>query len=187
MQLPLQISFHNVPHSAAVEDQIRQYAARLDEFGGRIMSCRVVVDKPHRHHRDGNLYHVRIDITVPGEEIVINREPRQHIAHRDLETALGDAFDQAVRRVQDFVRRQRHDTKFHHPTLHARIARLFPRSGYGFLKAPDEREVYFHRDSLLGADFKQLEVGTEVTFDEEMGEKGPQATTVHVVGRHHHL
>jgi cold shock CspA family protein len=187
MQLPLQISFHNMPHSAPVEDQIREYAARLDEFCGHIMSCRVVIDKPHRHHRDGNLYHVRIDITAPGEEIVINREPRQHLAYCDLETAIGDAFDQAVRRVQDYVRRQRRDTKVHHPTSHARIARLFPRSGYGFLKTPDDREVYFHQDSLLGAEFKRLKVGTEVTFDEEMGEKGPQATTVHVVGRHHHL
>ena len=186
MQLPLQISFHNLPHSNAVEDTIRECAARLDEFCGRIMSCRVVVDKPHRHHHDGNLFHVRIDITAPGEEIVINREPRQHVAYRDLETAIGDAFDQAVRRVQDYVRRQRHDVKVHHPPLHARVERLFPDAGYGFLKTPDDREVYFHQDSVLGTDFKLLAAGTEVTFDEEMGEKGPQATTVHVVGRHRH-
>ena len=186
MQLPLQISFHNMPHSSAVEETIRQCATRLDEFCGRIMSCRVVVDQPHRHHHDGNLFHVRIDITAPGEEIVINREPRQHVAYRDLETAIGDAFDQAVRCVQDYVRRQRHDVKVHHPATHARVERLFPQAGYGFLKTPDNREVYFHQDSLLGTDFKQLAAGTEVTFDEEMGDKGPQATTVHVVGRHRH-
>ena len=186
MQLPIQISFHNVPHSAAVEDEIREYAERLDEFCDRIMSCRVVIDQPHRHHEEGNLYHVRVDITVPGEEIVINREPRQHVAYRDLETAIGATFDQAVRRVQDFVRRQRRDTKTHHPALHARVARLFPKAGYGFLKTPDGREVYFHEDSVLGAKFIELQVDTEVTFDEETGEIGPQATTVHVVGRHHH-
>ena len=82
--------------------------------------------------------------------------------------------------------RQRRDVKVHRPATHARVERLFPQAGYGFLKTPDDREVYFHQDCVLGADFKHLDVGTEVTFDEEMGEKGPQATTVHVVGRHRH-
>ena len=187
MQLPLQISFHNIPHSAAVEDTVREYAARLDEFCGRIMSCRVVVDQPHRHHRDGNLYQVRIDITAPGEEIVINREPRQHAACRDLETAIGDAFDLAVRRLQDYVRRQRHDTKAHESALHARVTHLVPKAGYGFLRTPDDREIYFHQHSLVSGDFEGLEIGTEVTFSEELGDKGPQATTVRVVDRRHRL
>src|SRR5690606_13774771 len=90
MQLPLQISFHHVPRSDEVEDTIRQHAERLDEFFGRITSCRVVVDQPHQHHHEGNLYQVRIDITVPGEEIVVNRHPGEHTAHRDLETVIGE-------------------------------------------------------------------------------------------------
>jgi cold shock CspA family protein len=187
MQLPLQICFHNVPHSAEIEDSIHRYAERLDEYCGRIMSCRVVVDQPHRHHKEGNLFHVRIDITARGEEIVINREPSGHIAYRDLETAIGDAFDMAVRRVQDYVRRQRRSIKAHAPAPHARIANLFPQAGYGFLRTPDDRDIYFHQHSVVGAEFEKLSVGTEVTFDEELGDKGPQATTVRVVGRHHHL
>ena len=187
MQLPLQICFHNVPHSAAVEDSIRRYSERLDEYCGHIMSCRVVVDQPHRHHKEGNLFHVRIDITAHGEEIVINREPSWHIAYRDLETAIGDAFDTAVRQVQDYVRRQRRSTKVHAPLLHARVANVFSQAGYGFLRTPDDRDIYFHQNSLVGTEFEKLRVGTEVTFVEELGDKGPQATTVRVVGRHHHL
>jgi cold shock CspA family protein/ribosome-associated translation inhibitor RaiA len=187
MQLPLQISFHNMPHSAAVEDAVRENAARLDEFCGRVMSCRVVIDQPHRHHRDGNLYQVRIDITAPGEEIVINREQRQDTACKDLEAAIGDAFDVAVRRVRDYVRRQRRDTKAHEPALHARVVHLVPKAGYGFLRTPDDREIYFHQHSVVSGDFEDLEIGMEVAFAEELGDKGPQATTVRVVGRRHQL
>ncbi len=70
---------------------------------------------------------------------------------------------------------------------HAWVSKLFPEEGYGFLETPDGREVYFHRRSVLHERFDRLEVGTEATFVEEEGKRGPQASTVKPVGRHHHL
>jgi cold shock CspA family protein len=187
MKLPVQISFRNLPRSKEIEDTIYEQAARLDGFCDRIMSCRVVVDVPHRHHADGNLYHLRIDLTVPGEELAVNREPSEHAAYRDLRLAIDDAFSTAARLLEDYVRRQRQQVKTHEGAPHGRVAKVFPEVGYGFLETPDGREIYFHRSSLLGADFDRLEIGTEVTFVEQGGDKGPQASTVKPVGRHHHL
>ena len=67
------------------------------------------------------------------------------------------------------------------------MARLFPEDGYGFLRTLDDREIFFHRNSVVNGEFKRLAVGTEVSFVEELGEKGPQASTVKLVGRHNHV
>lgn len=178
MKLPLQISFRNLSHSEAIEEIIHEKASRLDRFWDRIMACRVVVDVPHRHHQHGNHYQVRIDLTVPGEEIVINRNNAANGIGEALDVAIRDAFEAAARRLEDWVRRHRHQVKTHEPLPEARIHRLFPDEGYGFLLTPDGREVYFHRNSIVTGSFDQLRVGTEVTFVEEAGEKGPQASTV---------
>jgi cold shock CspA family protein len=187
MQLPLQISFRHVEHSDGIEAIVREKAATLDTFAEHIMSCRVVVELAGKHHLRGNLYGVRIDITLPGGEIVVTREPSQHVEYRNFQVVLRDAFDSARRQLEDYVRRQRRDVKAHEPAPHARVSKLFPKEGYGFLATPDGREIYFHRHSVLLDGFDRLEVGTEVTFAEEEGKKGPQASTVKPVGRHHHL
>jgi cold shock CspA family protein len=53
------------------------------------------------------------------------------------------------------------------------------------METPDGREIYFHRNSIVDASFDDLKIGAELRFAEELGEKGPQATTVYVVGKHH--
>lgn len=185
MQLPLQITFRNMDPSDAVEAKIRERAAKLDHFAQYIMSCRVAIEAPHRHHHTGGLYHVRIDITLPGEEIVVSREPDLHHAHEDVYVALRDAFDAARRKLEDHVRRQRGKVKSHEVPDHGRIHELFPEMDYGTIQTPDGREIYFHRNSVLDTEFEKLEVGTEVRFAEEQGERGPQASSVHLVGKHH--
>jgi ribosome-associated translation inhibitor RaiA len=144
MQLPLQIAFHNMDRSEPIEAAVQEKAAKLDEFARQIMGCRVVVEAPHKHHERGNQYQVRIDITVPGEEIVVNREPPEHTAYRDIDVALRDAFDSARRQLEDYVRRVRGTVKVHEGQPHARVSKLFPEEGYGFLETPDGREIYFH-------------------------------------------
>jgi hypothetical protein len=71
----LQVTFRNLPPSTAIETLVRQKAAKLELFSERIMGCRVLIEAPHRRRHKGKLYHVRIDLTTPGSEIVINREP----------------------------------------------------------------------------------------------------------------
>jgi len=187
MQLPVQISFRGVAHSNAVEESIRERAGRLEQFYGRITSCRVMVETPHAHHHKGKLYHVRIDLTVPGAEMVVGRDPAAHHAHEDIYVAIRDAFDAARRQLEDHVRRARGDIKSHEVPPHGRVTKLFPKDGYGIIETPDGREIYFHRNSVVGDAFGHIKIGQEVRFvvAEGESEKGPQATTVHLVGKHH--
>ncbi len=187
MQLPLQISFRHMEPSEAIEAVVREKAAQLDAHADRMMGCRVVVQPAAKHRRHGNLYEVRLDITVPGEEIVVTRGPGEHAEYRDIQVALRDAFDSARRQLEDYVRCRRGAVKALEGAPHAWVSKLFPEEGYGFLETPGGREVYFHRRSVLHEGFDRLQVGTEVTFVEEEGKRGPQASTVKPVGRHHHL
>jgi len=206
MNIPLKITFRNMPPSKAIEDNVREKAAKLDSFFDRIMSCRVIVEAPHRHHHKGKAYEVRIDLTVPGAELVINRapkrlaaaklelasdekalaeshEPSKHAAHEDVYVAIRDAFNAAGRKLQYYARRHSGAVKVHDDAPAARVAKLIPEGRYGFLETADGREVYFHGNSVLQPGFDRLEVGTKVYFSEELGEKGPQASTVRVAGR----
>jgi cold shock CspA family protein/ribosome-associated translation inhibitor RaiA len=203
MTNPIQITFRNMESSATVEEWVREEARKLDEFYNRITGCRVVVELPSRRHVWGNPYHVRIDLTVPGGELVVKREPSLHSSlrkiheykvlkhlelgapHRELRQAIDDAFRAMGRRLQDYARRQRQDVKTHEPTPRARVSKLFPVEGYGFLETPGGREIYFHKNSVLNERFTRLKIGARVNFVEEEGEKGPQASTVRVA-RHRH-
>jgi cold shock CspA family protein len=200
---PVQITYRNVEPAEPIEGLVREEAAALDRFYPRITSCRVLIEMPHRHHARGNRYHVRIDLVLPGSEIVVKRQasPRPalegarrprflkqeetQLSHRDLRLAIGDAFRAASRRLQDYVRRQRQAVKAHEPAPRARVSRIFRDRGYGFLETPSGRTVYFHRSSVLRNAFDRLEVGTLVRFVEERGEHGAQASTVEIVGRRH--
>jgi len=185
MQIPLQITFRNMERSDFIESDIREKAAKLEQFAEHITSCRVIIEAPHQHHHKGNLFGVKIDITLPGKEIIADRHPDQHHAHEDAYVAIRDAFDAARRQLEDYVRRRRGDVKLHETEPHGRITQLFPAEDYGLIESSDGREIYFHRNSVLNADFDKLEEGASVHFSEEMGEKGPQASTVHVEGKHH--
>lgn len=113
MQVPLQVTFHGTDPSPAVEERIRERANKLERLSSHIIGCRVVVEAPHRHHQHGQIFHVRIDITIPQHEIVVSREPAQNHAHADVYVAIRDAFDAAERRLEDYVRLQRGDVKNH--------------------------------------------------------------------------
>jgi cold shock CspA family protein len=186
MERPLQVAFEGVSPSAAVEAACRAEVEKLAGYGETLIGCRVVVALPHRHHRQGNLYAIRIDLKVPGGEVFVNRLPAAHQRDEDVFIALHEAFASARRQLQDHLRRRRHQVKAHAGPAHGRVLRLAPDQDHGFLRAHDGREVYFHRHSVLGVDFAELVPGTEVRFVEEQGEKGPSATSVTPVGRHGH-
>ena len=185
MQQPLQITFRGIPHSDAVKSAIEEKAKKLDHFYEKIMSCRVVVEAPHTQHQHGNIFHIRIDITVPGGELVANRSPSKHQAHEDIYVAIRDAFDAAKRQLQNFNRKQKGQVKFHESQAHGRVTQLDENQDYGRLQTSEGRDIYFHRNSLVRGEFDELEVGSEVRYVEEAGDEGPQASTVHVVGKHH--
>ena len=182
MPIPLQVTFRNMPASAAVRARILAQAEKLERLHGRMMSCRVVVRAPHRHQRKGKLYHVSIDAKVPGTEIAVNRDPGEHHAHQDVYVAIRDAFNALARRLEDTARERRGDIKAHETEPHGRVTRLLP--DYGFIQGASGDEVYFHANSVANDGFARLEIGDEVRYSAEIGEKGLQATVVKRAGKH---
>jgi len=164
---------------------IREKAGKLDRICGHITSCRVAVEKPHRHQKTGNPYRVRIDMRVPpGHELVIKEHPDEGRMHDDLSVVLIRAFERAGRRLQKLVGQQQGEIKFHPgQQVMGFVERLLRPEGYGFLRTIHNREIYFHQNSVLNHDWERLEVGTGVHYLEEDGEEGPQATSVRIVDK----
>jgi ribosomal subunit interface protein len=140
MQIPLEITFRNMPPSPAIEATIREKAAKLEQFHDRITSARVVVETPHRQHRKGKLFHVRIDLRVPGQELVVSRDPASHHEFEDVYVAIRDAFDGAKRQLEDYVRETRHRAKAHDAPPEGRVIRLRADDGDGVIETSDGRE-----------------------------------------------
>ena len=186
MQVPLQITFRHMDSSEAVAARIRERVAELERFFDRIVSCRVVVECRHPRHQQGNLFRVRVDLKVPGREIVVGRDPVAHHAYEDVYIALRDAFDAARRLLEDHVRERRGDVKVHAVPDHGRIARILPQQNCGFIASADGNEIYFHRNSVTNGGFDKLTVGDEVRFVAQHSESaaGPQASTVVPLGKH---
>lgn len=177
MQVPLELSSRMINLDPALEADLRRRAAKLERYYDRITSCRIAVERPTgNHHNEGGPYRVRIDITVPGSELVASKEAE------DLNTAVRDAFKAAERQVEEFSQRRRGDVKTPVLPPEGRVVRLFPDEGFGFIEAADGREVYFHRNAVLDPPgFEKLAVGAQVRFAEEQGFEGPQASTVNLV------
>lgn len=108
MQVPLQVTYRDMRKSEALDERIREKAAKLEEFHPRLTSCRVVVEERHRHKHQGRQFTVTVDLRVPGHEIVVNRDH-----HEDVFVAVRDAFDAAGRKLEDLAREQRGDVKSH--------------------------------------------------------------------------
>lgn len=176
----VQVTFRNMPASDAIETLVNEKAAWLQRYFPRVQSCRVVVEMgSHRQGRPA-VYHVRVDVTVPGSELVASHDPAA-TPHEDAYTAVRDAFDIMRRQLQQHARKVRGEVKTHEEPPHGRVARFFPQQGYGFIETPDGREIYFHEHAVLDGAFQRLAVGQEVRFEEEQGLEGPQASTVAVV------
>ncbi|PLX51216.1 MAG: 30S ribosomal protein S30 [Desulfobulbaceae bacterium] len=183
MQSPLQITFRNMDTSPAVEEDIRQRVDKLNTMHGPLVSCKVVVEAPARSQQQGGLFNVRIDITSAAGKFVVNKEPAPaNKAHTDCYVALRDAFKAAARQLEKHKERQRGQVKSHSEMPSGEISHLVPMEDYGTITTPDHREIYFHRNSVVNDDFDSLTLGTKVTFHEERGDKGPQASTVKVKG-----
>lgn len=109
MEVPLEIGFHNLQPSDALEGRIRERVDKLDRLYGRLVACRVSVEAPHRQHRTGNVYTIRIEMTVPGDTLVVNQAPHhpfERYRDPDLYAVVTEAFDRAERQLRDFKERR---------------------------------------------------------------------------------
>jgi cold shock CspA family protein len=203
--IPVQVTFQGLAHSDALEADVRERVAWLEQFYSGIIGCQVRIELPHRHRRDGRHFDVHVEVTVPGAPpLVVSHAPSLHgplkdveeaghhksseiaAEHRYAHVAVHRAFDAMRRRLQDYAREQRNLVKTHEPPAHGVVTEISQMDGYGFIQA-DDHVVYFARASVLGGAFDELVPGSPVAFVEERGEKGPQASTVRALGKHHYV
>ena len=185
MQTAVRIEFQEMAGTPAVEDMIADHVQKLEQLYGRITACRIVVKGPGNRHRTGGLYDINIRLALPdGREVDVGRTPKEDERHSDLPFAINDAFKRAGRRLQDTARRIEGMVKSHEGQPVGTVVRLDPAGEFGFLQSNDGQEVYFHRISVLDGAFPELAVGSRVVFTDEIGEKGAQATTVKLLGKH---
>jgi cold shock CspA family protein len=184
MQTPLEIDFQGLPSTPKVRASIEQHVTELEQRYGRIIACRVVVKGPGGHHRIGP-YEINIRLALPdGREVNVARTAQADERHTDLTFAINDAFKRARRRLQDQARRMQGQVKQHEGQPVGVVKSLDPLGDFGFIEAPDGHEVYFHKNSVLDGAFASLAPGAHVLFAEEMGDKGPQASTVKLLEKH---
>ena len=185
MEIPLELSFENIEKSEALEARIRESVDRLDAMYHRLVACRVSVSMPHESSRKGQIPRIRIEMSVPGDNLVISDEPHrfeEKYKHADIYNAVDEAFAAAERRLRAFKERKRGDVKTHGedeaPPLVGIVTGLRPDEDYGFLRAAEGGELWFHRNAVAGAGFEALGEGDIVHYVETVGESGPQASTV---------
>ncbi|HET7679771.1 MAG TPA: HPF/RaiA family ribosome-associated protein [Xanthobacteraceae bacterium] len=185
MQTPVEIDFQGIGKQPDVRGSIEQHVAELEQRFGRVTACRVVLKGPGDHHQTGGLYEVNIRLSLPGgREVKVTRTPKADERHSDLTFAINDAFRRARRQLQDHARLLQGQVKAHEAQPSGTVKRIDLSGAFGFLQAADGHDVYFHKNSVLDGAFSRLAVGTRVSFVEEPGEKGPQASTVKLLGKH---
>jgi ribosomal subunit interface protein len=185
MQVPLEITHRGVAPRDYLDDLVRKRAEKLEEFCDRIIRCRVALERPNAHPKRGASWRVRIDMTIAGGgEIVIDRRPGDGTVRDDLYDAINDAFDAAQRRLKKTNEKQHGAVKLHpEQSIAGIVTKLFDE--YGFIRAADGREIYFHAHSVLNDRFEDLELGMGVAYTEETGDMGPQASSLRVIDHRH--
>lgn len=183
MDVPLEIRFHGMDSSETVEERIRDKVAKLERKYGRLVACRVGIEKPHRQHRNGNNYEVHIELSVPGHDLVVSKEPHgvgDRSKAPDIYQAVNVAFDAAERQLQQFKDKQYGDVKVHDGAtpLTGTVADLRPEQGYGFLDNAQGSQLWFHRNAIMDGAIEDMKVGDRVLYVETVGATGPQASRI---------
>lgn len=178
MKLPVQLQFLGMEPSAAVEAAVRDKVAKLDQFRSDLMSCRVTVELVHKHKHQGQPYAVRVEVSVPGHLLSVDR-----VQHEDVYVALRDAFDDMKRKIEDSVRRVRGQEKVHPEPLHGEVVRFDPADRCAFIRTANGDEYWFAPENVVGTPFEHIPLGAEVQFIPEVAAEGRQAKRVSL-GKH---
>jgi cold shock CspA family protein/ribosome-associated translation inhibitor RaiA len=183
MQVPLSISYRDIEKSDVIDNLIREKAQKLEQVCDYITSCRVAVERPHSFVKNRNPYRVRIDITVPPQqEVVVSKEPGNNEKDDALPTVIREAFEAARKQLKKLVELQRQEVKVHpEQEVRAIITTVNKDAGFGYITTVGGREIYFHKNSVVNEKFDDLEPGRGVRFSEEMGDKGPQASSIQIL------
>ena len=182
MESLFKVAFQDFEPNDMQKTAVDKHVAKFEEKFGRIIAGRIVVKGPGERHRTGGLYEINIRLNLPDDkEVDVGRTPAADERHSDFYFALNDAFKRARRQLQDKVRRLQGKIKLHELQPSGIVTKLF--EDHGFLEDSNGIEIYFHANSVLNAGFARLQPGTPVTYVEEQGEKGPQASTVRLAAK----
>lgn len=179
-----EIIFHDVDRSEWVENYIGERLQKLERFAQGITRCHVTLAQEQGKHKKGNRYSVMVEVRLPPQhDLAIKKQKEIRDMPTQLPALINLAFGAIERQLKKTAALRRGEEKMHDGQPHGLVEKLFD-EGYGFIRATDDnRQVYFHRNSVLHGDFERLSVGTEVRFSPEEGDNGPQASSVQVVGR----
>lgn len=182
-----EIIFNGVDRSAWVEDYVADRLYKLERFAQGITRCHVTLTQEQGSHRKGNVYSVTVEVRIPPQHDLVATKQKEIVdMPTQLPAVINVAFGAIERQVKRTaaLRRNEHKAPVHDGQMHGIVEKIFADEGYGFLRTLDDnREIYFHRNSVLHEGFDRLAVGTEVRFSPEEGEEGPQATSVHIVAK----
>jgi cold shock CspA family protein len=187
MQTPPEVIFKDLDRTAWVEEYIAERCGHLEKFSQEITRCHVTISREAASHRKGNRYGVMVEVRIPKQHDLAVRKQKQILdMQTQLPAVINQAFTAIEKQLKKTVALRRHDEKAHaNGQPHGTVEKVFEDEGYGFIRTvDDDRQFYFHRNSVLHDDFGSLTVGTEVRFTPELGDKGPQASSVQVVARH---
>ncbi len=183
MQTPVQIDFKGFNAVESQRTAISKHLAELESMFDRIVAGRIAIRGPGKHHITGGPYEISVRLKLPdGREVDVSRASGADERYSDFDFALGDAFRRAQRQLRDQVERMQGEVKSTTEQPVGKVARLL--EDHGFLESDQGQEIYFHRNSVLNGSFAKLRLGMRVNYVEEQGEKGPQASTVKLLGKH---
>lgn len=165
--LPMQMTVRGIPSSPALESHVRAKCEKLPHYCKRINSCRIVIEVTHKGKIQGKLYNVRIDVTVPGKELVVTRK-----FDYDVYVAIRDAFVAISRQLEEHGRKKNGLIKTHTHVDHGSVKRLVPTEGYGFIQGNDGNEYYFSITNVSYPSFEKLAIGDHVEYIAQVQQDG---------------
>jgi cold shock CspA family protein/ribosome-associated translation inhibitor RaiA len=185
MQVHPEIKFHGVGRSPWVETYIGERVQRLERFAEGITSCHVTLTQEQASHAKGNRYSVMVEVRLPpNHDLAVRKLKDIRDMPAQLPALINLAFGAIERQLKKAAALRREEKlRADGEQPHGMVEKLFA-EGYGFIRTvDDDRQYYFHRNSVLHDDFDRLAVGTEVRFSAEEGDKGPQASSVQIVSK----
>jgi len=170
---PVKIVVRDMPSSPALEDHIKKKVQKLAQYYNRINSFHVMIEIPQKTHHKGKQFCVKLDLTVPGRELVVNRKMNE-----DVYVAIRDAFHAMIRKLEDYTRRRRGEVKVHESANYGYVKKLVADESFGFIQGMDGLEYYFSLTNVSYPSFDQLQIGDIVHFIGATADEGFQAHRV---------
>ena len=183
MQIAPEVIFKDLDRSQWVEELVAEHMAHLEKFSQDITRCHVTLSHEQGARRKGNRYSVMVEVRIPRHHDLVVKKQKQIVdMPTQLRAVINEAFGAIEKQLKRTVAQRRGDEKGHNGQPHGMVEKVFEDDGYGFIRTlDDDRQFYFHRNSVLHGDFDRLAVGAEVRFSAEEGDEGPQASSVQLL------